>query len=181
MDESPAELDAASARQIGVHSTLEIEDQLRLGNVGSRVDIYSEDVKPLLPECAKEIDMLNEDRNVTTKEIAKFGFYIAPLWFATEVRPFRIVSVIFSCSFLHVRHSTCSKEKLFLNTTCFPVNPLRNCRYLFFILPFPCYSAKDFSLISACCYVCSRPFLLDKCGSMDLYIIGLQNGQMFLF
>ncbi|KAA8518122.1 hypothetical protein F0562_015596 [Nyssa sinensis] len=29
-------------------------------------------------------DMLKQDRDITTRQIATFGFFLAPLWFITE-------------------------------------------------------------------------------------------------
>lgn len=95
-EESAAELDAP-AKHNGLHSAFEIEHQEPLGNECSCTYIYSENVKLLVSESTNKIDIVKEERNITTREIAKFGFYVAPLWFMTEVRPeLRIVSIIFS-------------------------------------------------------------------------------------
>ncbi|XP_018826802.1 thiamine-repressible mitochondrial transport protein THI74-like isoform X1 [Juglans regia] len=82
-EESAAELDA-SAKHNGLHSAFEIEHQEPLGNECSCTYIYSENVKLLVSESTNKIDIVKEDKNITTREIAKFGFYVAPLWFITE-------------------------------------------------------------------------------------------------
>ncbi|KAL0013681.1 hypothetical protein SO802_000750 [Lithocarpus litseifolius] len=83
VDESSMELDS-TAKQNGKHCIFEIEHQEKLGKEDSCIDVYSEDVKLLVSESAKNIDTLKDDKKITTKEIAKFGFCIAPLWFFTE-------------------------------------------------------------------------------------------------
>lgn len=103
VDESSMELDS-TAKQNGKQVIFEIEHQEKLGKEDSCVDVYSEDVKLLVSESAKNIHTLKDDKKITTKEIAKFGFCIAPLWFFTEVRSLH-VSVISSWS-LHLYHLT---------------------------------------------------------------------------
>lgn len=102
VDDSSAEPDSPVKHAAG-HTSFEIEHQESLGNASSCIDMYSEDLDPLVSACTKNMDMVKKkkDKNFTTREIAKFGFCIAPLWFFTEVRPLHIVSVIFSWSFLH--------------------------------------------------------------------------------
>lgn len=100
VDESFAEPNSPVKHEVG-HTTFEIEHLESLGNGNSCLDIYSEDVDPLVSDCRNNKDIVKEDINITTLEIAKFGFCIAPLWFFTEVRPLHIVSAIFSWSFLH--------------------------------------------------------------------------------
>ena len=72
----------------GVQKNFETE----LGNVirkDSELDLSSlVEVRPLV---SKHIDthVLKAEREFTTKQIAKYGFYIAPLWFMTEVRLYK--------------------------------------------------------------------------------------------
>ncbi|KAE7997676.1 hypothetical protein FH972_002287 [Carpinus fangiana] len=83
VDDSSAESDSPVKHAAG-HTTFEIEHQEPLGNASSCIDIYSEDLDPLVSACTKNMDEVKKDRNFTTREIAKFGFCIAPLWFFTE-------------------------------------------------------------------------------------------------
>ncbi|XP_062147513.1 uncharacterized transporter C405.03c-like isoform X3 [Alnus glutinosa] len=83
VDESSAEPDSPVKHDAG-HTTFEIEQQEPLGNGNSCLDIYSEDIDPLVSECTNNMDTVKEDKNITTMEMAKFGFCIAPLWFFTE-------------------------------------------------------------------------------------------------
>ncbi|GLT72078.1 hypothetical protein SLA2020_440410 [Shorea laevis] len=83
VDESFAEPNSPVKHDVG-HTTFEIEHQESLGNGNSCLDIYSEDVDPLVSDCRNNKDIVKEDINITTLEIAKFGFCIAPLWFFTE-------------------------------------------------------------------------------------------------
>ncbi len=103
VDESSVELDA-TAENNGVHSTFEIEHKEQLGKEESCIRVFSEDVKLLVSESANNMDTLKDGKMIATKEIVKFGFCLAPLWFFTEVRHLHF-SVIFSWSF-HVYHST---------------------------------------------------------------------------
>lgn len=42
-----------------------------------------------------DLNVLKHDKELTTKEIARYGFYIAPIWFVTEVTNFqRLLSTI---------------------------------------------------------------------------------------
>lgn len=44
--------------------------------------------RPLVTRHKDDAQVLKHDRELTAKEIAKYGFYIAPIWFVTEVRHF---------------------------------------------------------------------------------------------
>lgn len=74
---------------IGGQKNFELELQ---GNLNRKVS--EEDLSPLAegrPLVAKHKDdthLLKQDRELTTREIATYGFYIAPIWFVTEVRHF---------------------------------------------------------------------------------------------
>lgn len=98
-EESAAELDA-SAKPNGLHGAFEIESQEPLGNDCSCTYIYSDNVKLLVSESTNKMDIvIKEDKNITTREIAKFAFYVAPLWFMTEVRPDRIMYCFYNIFF----------------------------------------------------------------------------------
>lgn len=44
-----------------------------------------EEGKPLVARCNGNSDDLKNGKEITTWQIARYGFYLAPLWFITEV------------------------------------------------------------------------------------------------
>lgn len=44
-----------------------------------------EEGNPLVPKSRSDILPLKHETAVTTREVAMYGFYIAPIWFVTEV------------------------------------------------------------------------------------------------
>lgn len=70
----------------GVQKNFETE----LANVvrkDSDIDLSSlAEIAPLVAKY-KETGVAKEEKELTAKEIATYGFYIAPIWFVTEVIP----------------------------------------------------------------------------------------------
>jgi solute carrier family 35 protein F5 len=54
--------------------------------------------RPLVSKHKDDAHMLKQDKELTAREIATYGFYIAPIWFITEVRHFlgSFFKIIFS-------------------------------------------------------------------------------------
>ena len=50
-----------------------------------------EEVKPLMAKY-NDATAIKVEKEHTTREIATYGFYIAPIWFITEVRKLRLIS-----------------------------------------------------------------------------------------
>ncbi|RWR75592.1 hypothetical protein CKAN_00398200 [Cinnamomum micranthum f. kanehirae] len=68
-----------------LQKTLEMEMQDSLNRKDSGVDLYSqEEGKPLIEKRRDNDNMLKQNRELTTWEIATYGFCIAPIWFVTE-------------------------------------------------------------------------------------------------
>ncbi|KAF9617085.1 hypothetical protein IFM89_033190 [Coptis chinensis] len=70
----------------GIHKILEIELPVgQLVKKDSEVDLssYGEQV-PLVSRNKDDVSVANVEKELTTREIAMAGFYIAPLWFITE-------------------------------------------------------------------------------------------------
>lgn len=44
--------------------------------------------RPLVARHKDDLHGFKQERNLTTREVATYGFYIAPIWFITEVRNF---------------------------------------------------------------------------------------------
>lgn len=66
------------------HKVFEIDIQNVLSRKDSELDMTThEEGKPLVSKLRDEAH-----KQLTTKEIARFGFYIAPVWFLTEVLVF---------------------------------------------------------------------------------------------
>ncbi|KAK9280163.1 hypothetical protein L1049_013850 [Liquidambar formosana] len=72
-------------KYIGGQKLFETELQGVLTRKDSEVDIPAqEEDQPLVPKRKDDAEMLKQNREVTTREIATYGFYIAPIWFITE-------------------------------------------------------------------------------------------------
>ena len=75
----------------GVQKNMELE----LGNVirkDSDLDLSTlAEVKPLVARY-NDTNVLKAERELTAKEVATYGFYIAPIWFITEVSNLRLIS-----------------------------------------------------------------------------------------
>lgn len=70
-----------------LQKTLEMEMQDSLNRKDSGVDLYSqEEGKTLIDKRTDNDNMLKQKRELTSWEIATYGFCIAPIWFVTEVR-----------------------------------------------------------------------------------------------
>ncbi|XP_059658181.1 uncharacterized vacuolar membrane protein YML018C [Cornus florida] len=83
-DESSAGLNSP-LKYIGGHKIFETELQGNLNRKDSEADLSAqEEGKLLLPNRKDDTDMLKQDKELTTREIATYGFYIAPIWFITE-------------------------------------------------------------------------------------------------
>jgi solute carrier family 35 protein F5 len=74
----------------GVQKHFEVE----LGSVtrkDSDIDLATlAEVKPLVAK-SDDANVPVGEKKLTTKEIATYGFYIAPIWFITEVSGFRLI------------------------------------------------------------------------------------------
>ncbi|KAG8375810.1 hypothetical protein BUALT_Bualt10G0139100 [Buddleja alternifolia] len=72
-------------KYIGGQTIFEIESQGSLNRKDSEVDLTEhEEGKPLVSKHGDDARNVRHGKDVTTKEIATYGFYIAPLWFITE-------------------------------------------------------------------------------------------------
>ncbi|XP_047327952.1 uncharacterized vacuolar membrane protein YML018C-like [Impatiens glandulifera] len=80
IESSAADLCSPSLECIGEHSIFEIELEGSLNKKGSDVDLNSQEEQEVPFVSSKH----RNDQPLTTREIAKYGFYIAPLWFVTE-------------------------------------------------------------------------------------------------
>ncbi|KAK4480169.1 hypothetical protein RD792_013231 [Penstemon davidsonii] len=71
---------------IGAQKIFEVEIQGgSLNRKDSEVDLAAhEEGNPLVSKHGDEARNIKHEKEVTTKEIATYGFYIAPLWFITE-------------------------------------------------------------------------------------------------
>lgn len=84
-NESPSPLNSP-LKYIGVQNIFEIEIQGTLTKKDSELDLPAqEEGKPLVPKHREEADTLKQSKELTTREVATYGFYIAPIWFITEV------------------------------------------------------------------------------------------------
>lgn len=75
-------------KYIGANNIFEIETQGHLNRKDSEEGLskHEEEGKPLVSKQGDDSGSIRPEKEVTTKEIATYGFYIAPLWFITEVR-----------------------------------------------------------------------------------------------
>ncbi|KAK3043762.1 hypothetical protein RJ639_001958, partial [Escallonia herrerae] len=72
-------------KYIGGQKVYEMEVQASLNRKDSDVDLSNEEEgKPLVLKRRDDADMVKQDKELTTREVATYGFYIAPIWFITE-------------------------------------------------------------------------------------------------
>lgn len=81
---SPAGV-SSPLKRIGVHKIFELELEGPLNRKDSEVDLSSqEEGMPLVAKHSDDADMLKPNKELTNREVAAYGFYIAPIWFITE-------------------------------------------------------------------------------------------------
>lgn len=85
IDNSSACLDSP-LKYIGGQEMFELEPQGILTSKDSDIDLskYEEGVA-LVPKSKEGVAVLKHEKELTTREVAMCGFYIAPIWFVTEV------------------------------------------------------------------------------------------------
>ncbi|XP_057958183.1 uncharacterized vacuolar membrane protein YML018C isoform X2 [Malania oleifera] len=84
MNESSGRLNSP-LKYIGGQKVFEMETQGTLTRKDSEADLATlEEDRPLVPRRKDDTEVLKQDRELTTREIATYGFYIAPIWFITE-------------------------------------------------------------------------------------------------
>ncbi|KAK8535222.1 hypothetical protein V6N13_081360 [Hibiscus sabdariffa] len=80
LDEASTELNSPLR-----HKIYEMELQGTLVRKDSGADLSPHiEVKPLVPKQKDELQFMKQSKELSTREIAIFGFYIAPIWFVTE-------------------------------------------------------------------------------------------------
>lgn len=74
-------------KHIGGQKTFELEHLETLSRKDSETDLSAyEEGRPLVSKHRDDTVLLKQEKSLTTREIAMYGFYIAPIWFVTEVR-----------------------------------------------------------------------------------------------
>ncbi|XVF35625.1 hypothetical protein REPUB_Repub18cG0162200 [Reevesia pubescens] len=67
------------------HKTYEMEVQGTLARKDTVADLSPHiEGKPLVSKNKDEVHFLKQEQELTSREIATFGFYLAPIWFVTE-------------------------------------------------------------------------------------------------
>ncbi|KAJ4958844.1 hypothetical protein NE237_025955 [Protea cynaroides] len=79
VDKSSADVD--SPVKFHGMQVFEMETQRKYSEADLSVQ---EEGRPLVSNQKEDVDMVKQDREPTTREIATYGFYIAPIWFMTE-------------------------------------------------------------------------------------------------
>lgn len=78
--------------------SFEIESQGTLTRKDSDADLSPHgEGRPLVSRHKDDLNVLKHDKELSTKEIARYGFYIAPIWFITEVRNFQRLLCLLYC------------------------------------------------------------------------------------
>lgn len=81
-----------------VQKVFEIEIQKSMDRKDSGENISAEEEgKPLVAKCNGNFDDLKNGKEITTWQIARYGFFLAPLWFITEVWKSTLVMLIVCC------------------------------------------------------------------------------------
>lgn len=81
-DESSVELGSPLRHKIiemGLQGTLTKKDS------EEHLSSHQEDERPLIGKVKEETQTLKPRKEITTKQIAMYGLYLAPIWFVTEV------------------------------------------------------------------------------------------------
>jgi hypothetical protein len=79
-----------------VQKEFELEIHGSLSRKDSDADLSPcAEARPLVSKVKDNSNVLKHDRVLTPREIATYGFYLAPLWFFTEVRNVLIYSIYF--------------------------------------------------------------------------------------
>ncbi|KAL2489551.1 EamA-like transporter family [Forsythia ovata] len=72
-------------KYIGGQKIFEMEIQGSLNRKDSEIDLsVQEEGKPLVFKHGDDTRNIRQEKDVTTREIATYGFYLAPIWFITE-------------------------------------------------------------------------------------------------
>lgn len=69
---------------IGAQQIFEIEPSLTRKDSEEHLSSHEEG-RPLVTKPKDDSNPLKHEKELTTKQIATYGFYIAPIWFVTEV------------------------------------------------------------------------------------------------
>ncbi|WMV41691.1 hypothetical protein MTR67_035076 [Solanum verrucosum] len=81
-----------------VQKVFEIEIQKSMDGKDSEENISAEgEGKPLVAKCNGNSDDLKNGKEMTTWQIARYGFFLAPLWFITEVWKSTLVMLVVCC------------------------------------------------------------------------------------
>ena len=84
----------------GGQKSYELELPTTLTRKDSEADLSPHaEGKPLVAKQKDEAHILKQDRELTPREIATYGFYIAPIWFITEVSHLDHLAVFFKFIF----------------------------------------------------------------------------------
>lgn len=67
------------------HFELEVQGTLTRKDSEADLSPHAEG-KPLVSRHKDDLHGIRQEKTLTTKEVARYGFYIAPIWFFTEVR-----------------------------------------------------------------------------------------------
>ncbi|GAB4854606.1 hypothetical protein Ancab_023188 [Ancistrocladus abbreviatus] len=73
---------SSPVKHTGEQETCEVELEGIFTRKDSEIDLSSAEVKPLITKSME--DEAKQGRELTTREVITYGFYIAPLWFVTE-------------------------------------------------------------------------------------------------
>ena len=78
----------------GIESPIKVDEGSEMENKGSREEdgngmelkSQEEGMASETEQINIDVDKLKQDQELSNKEMARLGFYIAPIWFITEVR-----------------------------------------------------------------------------------------------
>lgn len=84
--------------------SFEIENQGTLTRKDSDADLSPHgEGRPLVSRHKDDLIVLKHDKELSAKEIARYGFYIAPIWFITEVGNFQRLLCLLYLSILTIK------------------------------------------------------------------------------
>lgn len=100
----------------GGQKVFEMDSKGSLNRKHSEVDLSAqEEGKPLVSRSTDGAESAKQEKEVSTREIAMFGFYLAPIWFITEV----IIKLLYIYKFLSLAELLLSYRPLILQRSTF--------------------------------------------------------------
>lgn len=86
------------AKSKEMQKMFQIESHSPLNRKESDIDLSVQEGEenPFIMKIKDDFDAQKETVELTTRDVLKYGFYLAPIWFVTEVRDFNFAKMLYS-------------------------------------------------------------------------------------